>query len=245
MNRQDIINALNKYHFDINKYMVISGASMVLQGMKESTKDIDIAVSKKYYDFLEQHYKCEIEKVIDGLNIYLIDNIINFSTNYYNRDEVVMYEGFPIQSLDGIKKLKLSLNREKDIKDINKLDKYLNLNPLVLAYLGDSIYEVYIRKYLIDKGNIKVNELQKAATKFVSAKSQASLLNKLMESDILKPSELDIIRRGRNAKSHKAPKNTDIVTYKLATGFETLIGYLYLENNITRIDEIIKEIIGE
>lgn len=245
MNRQDIINALNKYHFDINEYMVISGASMVLQGMKESTKDIDIAVSKKYYDFLEQHYKCEIEKVIDGLNIYLIDNIINFSTNYYNRDEVVMYEGFPIQSLDGIKKLKLSLSREKDIKDINKLDKYLNLNPLVLAYLGDSIYEVYIRKYLIDKGNIKVNELQKAATKFVSAKSQASLLNKLMESDILKPSELDIIRRGRNAKSHKAPKNTDIVTYKLATGFETLIGYLYLENNITRIDEIIKEIIGE
>jgi len=245
MNRQDIINTLNKYHFDINEYMVISGASMVLQGIKESTKDIDIAVSKKYYDYLEKNYKCDVEKVMDGLNIYLIDDVINFSTNYYNRNEVVMYEGFPIQSLDGIKKLKLSLNREKDIKDINKLDKYLNLSPLVLAYLGDSIYEVYIRKHLIDIGNIKVNQLQKAATKFVSAKSQASLLNKLMDSDILKPSELDIIRRGRNAKSHKAPKNTDIITYKQATGFETLIGYLYLENNITRIDEIIKEIIGE
>lgn len=245
MNKQDIIKALNKYHFDINEYMVISGASMVLQGIKENTKDIDIAVSKKYYDYLEKNYKCNVEKVINGLNIYLIEDTINFSTNYYNRDEVVMYEGFPIQSLDGIKKLKLGLNREKDINDINKLDKYLNLNPLVLAYLGDSIYEVYIRKYLIDAGNIKVNELQKEATKFVSAKSQASLLNKLMDSDILKPSELDIIRRGRNTKSHKAPKNTDIVTYKQATGFETLIGYLYLENNITRIDEIIKEIIGE
>lgn len=245
MNRQDILNALNKYHFDINEYMVISGASMVLQGIKESTNDIDISVSKKYYDYLVKNYKCDIEKVINGLNIYLIDDIINFSTNYYNRDEVVMYKGFPIQSLEGIKKLKLGLNRAKDISDINKLDKYLNLNPLVLAYLGDSIYEVYIRKHLIDIGNIKVNELQKAATKFVSAKSQASLLNKLMDSEILKPNELDIIRRGRNAKSHKAPKNTDIVTYKQATGFETLIGYLYLENNITRIDEIIKEIIGE
>ncbi len=245
MNKQDIIKALNKYHFDMNEYMVISGASMVLQGIKETTKDIDIAVSKKYYDYLEENYNCDIERVIDDLNIYLIDNVINFSTNYYNRDEVVMYEGFPIQSLDGIKKLKLSLNREKDINDINKLDKYLNLNPLVLAYLGDSIYEVYIRKYLIDMGNIKVNELQKEATKFVSAKSQANILNKLMDSDILKPSELDIVRRGRNTKSHKAPKNTDVVTYKQATGFETLIGYLYLENNITRIDEIIKEIIGE
>ncbi len=245
MNKQDIINTLNKYHFDTNEYMVISGASMVLQGIKETTKDIDISVSKKYYDFLEENYNCELEKVINGLNIYLIDKVINFSTNYYNRDEVVMYEGFPIQDLDGIKKLKLSLNREKDIKDINKLDKYLNLNPLVLAYLGDSIYEVYIRKYLIDIGNIKVNDLQKAATKYVSAKSQASILNKLVDNDILKPNELDIVRRGRNAKSHKAPKNTDVVTYKQATGFETLIGYLYLENNIARIDEIIKEIIGE
>ena len=245
MNKQDIVNTLNKYHFDINEYMVISGASMVLQGIKEITKDIDIAVSKNYYSYLEKNYKCDIEKVKNGLNIYLIDDIINFSTNYYNRDEVVMYEGFPIQSLEGIKKLKLSLNREKDINDINKLDKYLNLNPLVLAYLGDSIYEVYIRKHLIDMGNIKVNELQKKATKFVSARSQANILNRLIDSDILKPNELDIVRRGRNAKSHRAPKNTDVVTYKQATGFETLIGYLYLENNITRIDEIIKEIIGE
>lgn len=245
MNKQDIVKALNKYQFDIDEYMVISGASMVLQGIKSSTGDIDIAVSKKYYDYLVENYDCVIEKVENGLNIYLIDDVINFSTNYYNRDEVIIYEGFPIQNLDGIKKLKLCLNREKDIHDINKLDKYLNLNPLVLAYLGDSIYEVYIRKYLIDIGNIKVNELQKEATKFVSAKSQSNILNKLIDNNILKPNELDIIRRGRNAKSHGAPKNTDIVTYKQATGFETLIGYLYLQNNINRINEIIKEIIGE
>ena len=99
----------------------------------------------------------------------------------------MMGEILEIKRKDGvILQGQFKLLEEKDIKDINKLDKYLNLNPLVLAYLGDSIYEVYIRKYLIDKGNIKVNELQKAATKFVSAKSQASLLNKLMESDILK-----------------------------------------------------------
>ncbi len=245
MNKQDIVKTLNKYQFDVNEYMIISGASMVLQGIKSSTGDIDIAVSKKYYDYLVENYDCTTQKVKNNLNIYLIDNVINFSTNYYNREEVIIYDGFPIQNIDGIKKLKLNLNREKDINDINKLDKYLNLNPLVLAYLGDSIYEVYIRKYLIDIGNIKVNELQKEATKFVSAKSQANILNKLIEKNILKPNEVDIIRRGRNAKSHSAPKNTDIVTYKQATGFETLIGYLYLQNNINRIDEIIKEIIGE
>lgn len=245
MNKKDILEFLSEYNLDNKNYMIISGASMVIQGIKETTKDIDISVSKEYYEYLLKKYDCKFEKEVNGVKVYIINGIINFSENYYNRDEIIMYDGFPLQSLSGIRKLKLGLNRKKDIDDINKINKYLDLNPLVLAYLGDAVYEVYIRKYLIDSGKIKVNELQKEATKFVSAKSQAVILNKLLDSNILKEEEFDIIRRGRNTKSHQAPKNTDIITYKQATGFETLIGYLYIENNINRIDEIIKEIIGE
>lgn len=245
MNKDEILYILRKYNFDSSKYIVISSASMVIQGIKESTKDIDIAVTKDYYDYLINNYDVEFERKNMGVKVYYIDKVINFSTNYYNASEVIMYEGIPVQSLEGIRNLKSSLGREKDIKDINLIDKYLCLNPLALAYLGDSVYEVYVRKYLIDRGNTKVNDLQKNSTNYVSAKSQKRLLDLLLEKNFLTESELDVVRKGRNTKSHKAPKNTDIITYKAATGFEALIGYLYLQNNNKRINEIIKEIIGD
>lgn len=116
------------------------------------------------------------------------------------------------------------------------------INILALAYLGDSVYEVYIRKYLIDQGIQKVNELQEKAIKYVSAKGQAYYLNMLLDDKMLTEEEIDIVHRGRNHKSHKSPKNTDVNTYKWATGFEALIGYLYLNNKINRIEEIIKYI---
>ena len=115
-------------------------------------------------------------------------------------------------------------------------------SPLVLAYLGDAVYELYIREYLIKNNVVKVDNLTKEAIKFVSAKSQVKILSKLLDNNILTEEELDLIKRGRNQKSHKAPKNTDILTYKNATGFETLIGYLYL-NNKTRLDYIINYIL--
>lgn len=118
------------------------------------------------------------------------------------------------------------------------------LNSLALAYLGDAVYELYIRKYLLSKNLVKVNELQKESLKFVAAKSQATILEKLIEKQFLTEEELNIIKRGRNIKSHKAPKNTDIITYKHATGLETLIGYLYLTNSF-RLEQIMKEITGE
>lgn len=245
MNKEEIINILKKYNFDTSKYMIISGASLVIQGIKEKTSDIDIAVNPDYYEYLKNKYNCEFEKENEGVIVYYIDGVINFSTNYFNEKEIILYEGLPVQSLEGIRNLKRRLNREKDIKDINLINKYLELNPLALAYLGDSVYEVYIRKNLIDKGYIKVNDLSKEAIKYVSAKSQTNLLNKLIEENFLTEDELEIVRRGRNAKSHKAPKNTDIVTYKYATGFECLIGYLYLQKNNERINKIIKEIIGD
>ena len=113
----------------------------------------------------------------------------------------------------------------------------MNKNILVLAYLGDSVFELYVRNYLIEKF-AKVNTLQKEAIKIVSAKGQANLIKKLIDNNILTQSEMDIFNRGRNAKCSHHPKNTDIITYKHATGFEALIGYLYLEDK-KRLEEII------
>lgn len=116
-----------------------------------------------------------------------------------------------------------------------------NINVIALAYLGDSVYEVYIRRMLINKGYVKVDDMQKKAVKYVSAKGQVEILNKLIDNNILSDTELDIVRRGRNYKRSIHPKNTDIVTYKSSTGFEALIGYLYL-NDISRLKEILNYI---
>ena len=112
-------------------------------------------------------------------------------------------------------------------------------NSLVLAYLGDSIYEVYIRKYLIDKGIVKVNILQSESIKYVSAKSQAKYLKEMMDINFFNEEEIDIIIKARNHKNNHKPKNCDIITYKYSTGFEALIGYLYLNKKEDRIKEII------
>ena len=119
------------------------------------------------------------------------------------------------------------------------------MNSLTLAYLGDAIYEFYIRKYLISKNIVKINDLQKEAIKYVSAKAQSNIINKLIENNILTEEELDIYKRARNHKQNHKPKNTDIVTYKCATGFEAIIGYLYLNDKIDRIDIIMEYIEGE
>lgn len=119
----------------------------------------------------------------------------------------------------------------------------MNKNMLVLAYLGDSIYETYIRKYLIDKGIAKVKELQSESINYVSAKAQAMYLKEMMDNNFFSEEELNIVMCARNHKSNHKPKNCDIITYKYATGFEALIGYLYLEEKNKRIDEIINYII--
>ncbi len=116
----------------------------------------------------------------------------------------------------------------------------LTTNSLVLAYLGDSVFELIIRKYLISEGICKVNDLQKEAVKYVSAKAQSSTLEKMMKAEFLTEFELEVVKRARNHKGNRHPKNTDIVTYKKSTGFEALFGYYYLENNFDRIRELIK-----
>ena len=118
-------------------------------------------------------------------------------------------------------------------------------NVLALAYLGDSVYEIHIRNFLISKGLEKVKLLQEEAVKYVSAKSQAAFLTKMIEDNFLTEQEIGIVKCARNHKNNHKPKNCDVATYNWATGFEALIGYLYLENKQDRIKEIMKEIIGE
>lgn len=114
----------------------------------------------------------------------------------------------------------------------------ITMSPLVLAYIGDTIYESYIREYLIRKNiNKKVNDLHKSAIKYVNAKAQATVMHEIEEE--LSEDELRIYKRGRNQKSHTSPKNADIIDYKCATGFEALVGYLYLKADKERLEYII------
>ena len=117
------------------------------------------------------------------------------------------------------------------------------VNVLVLAYLGDSVYEVYVRNFLVNKGIANVNDLQTESIKYVSAKAQAEILKILIEKSYFNEEELSIIKRGRNYKSGRHPKNCDVVTYKYATAFETLIGYWYLDNQKEKIDKMMLEIL--
>ena len=117
-------------------------------------------------------------------------------------------------------------------------------NVLVLAYIGDAVYEVYIRNYLIKKNIVEVDKLQKEAVKYVSAKSQRVFLEKLINQNFFNQEEIAIIKRSRNHKGNRHPKNTDIITYKYATAFEAIIGYFYLTNN-KKLDEMMNLIYDE
>ena len=112
--------------------------------------------------------------------------------------------------------------------------------PLELAYIGDAVYELCVRTYIID-GRHKVNALHNRAVEFVSARSQARIVHEL--DDFFTEEEKGIIKRGRNAKSHSTPKNVDFIDYKYSTGFEALVGYLYLMGRDERIRELFLEIL--
>jgi len=119
----------------------------------------------------------------------------------------------------------------------------LEINVLVLAYLGDTIYENYVRKHLINKKIGNVNDLQTMSINYVSAVNQAKFLQKLMDDNFFSEEEINVIKRARNYKSSSHPKNCDIVTYKHATALEALIGYLELTNQHERINEIMSNIL--
>lgn len=112
------------------------------------------------------------------------------------------------------------------------------MSPLALAFMGDALMSLKVREYVLSLGYAKPNDFQRLTIKFVSAKAQAEFMNNLMEREFFTEEELLIFKRGRNAKSLTVPKNTDVLTYKVSTGFEALWGYLYLNGQEDRIDEM-------
>lgn len=117
------------------------------------------------------------------------------------------------------------------------------LNALALAYMGDAVYEQVIREHLLRMGKVKPHVLHKEATRYVSAKSQASVIKSMQQTGFLSEEEEGVMRRGRNAKSGSVPKNTDVVTYNYSSGFEAVLGYLYLLRQHDRIAEFVQEAI--
>lgn len=117
------------------------------------------------------------------------------------------------------------------------------IHPLILAYMGDAIYEVYIRQYLIARGISHPQKLQQEAVKYVSATAQAKIIFQII--DQLTDEERAILKRGRNAKSGSSPKNAKITDYRYSTGLEALIGYLYLSKKEERLQELMQLIIGK
>lgn len=130
------------------------------------------------------------------------------------------------------------------IEDLLKKDKKeINLmSPLVWAYVGDAVYELYIRSYLVSTTKLNPHKLHIAAINYVKAGAQARILEELMEE--LTDEEKEVVRRARNTENHHLPKNADVREYMYSTAFEGLIGYLYLTKQEERLEEILKKCIN-
>ena len=123
------------------------------------------------------------------------------------------------------------IKREKDLQDAKLL------LPLVWAYVGDSVFELYVRTKLINNSNAKPHKLHIESIKYVKAKSQADILKRI--TDKLTDEERDVVRRGRNTENHHVAKNSNVADYSQSTAFEALIGYLYLTKQDERLEEIL------
>ena len=111
-------------------------------------------------------------------------------------------------------------------------------NGTTLAFIGDAVMTLYIREKLVKEGYQRPNDLQRMTAQYVSAKAQANYLTQLINEDFFSEEELEIIKRGRNAQTKTIAKNADVITYRLATGFEAIIGYWHLMGKVSKIWEI-------
>ncbi len=115
------------------------------------------------------------------------------------------------------------------------------MNALALAYMGDVVYEMAVRKRLLGRGLTRPNDLHRGAVRYVNAAAQASVVTHWLETGVLTEEELAVVRRGKNAKSGSIPKRTDVHTYRYSTAFEALIGYIYLIERGDRLEELIEQ----
>ncbi|RLL40774.1 ribonuclease III [Oceanobacillus piezotolerans] len=118
------------------------------------------------------------------------------------------------------------------------------MKSLSLAYMGDAIYEVYVREHLLKSGQVKPNNLHQSAITFVSGKAQAKVILHWLDIGILSDEEAKVVARGRNAKSGSTPKNISVQTYRYSTAFEALIGYHYLDENEDRLEELLRKAVN-
>lgn len=126
-----------------------------------------------------------------------------------------------------------------DYIELKRSKEEVNLmSPLIWAYVGDGVYELYIRTKLINETNMKPHALHIEAIKYVKAQAQAEILNKIY--DKLTEEEKEIVRRGRNSENHHLPKNANVQEYMYSTAYEALIGYLYLTQQTERLQEILR-----
>lgn len=117
------------------------------------------------------------------------------------------------------------------------------INSVSLAYLGDAVYELFVRDYLVVIEKVKPSELHERAIQFVSAKAQARIVLHWFDQEVLSEEEERVVKRGRNAKSGTAPKHTSIQAYRYSTGLESLFGYLYLTDKHKRMEALMEQAI--
>lgn len=126
---------------------------------------------------------------------------------------------------------------------MSRMENAHQMKSLALAYMGDTVHDLHVREHLLRKGTIRPQHLHQSAVRFVSAGAQAYVARKWMEEDTLGEKEIAVFRRGKNAKSGSIPKNTDVLTYRYATAFEAVLGYLYLAGAEERLVALVQEAI--
>ncbi|SEW01928.1 ribonuclease-3 family protein [[Clostridium] fimetarium] len=190
-------------------------------------------MEEKLDDILEKKIENMVEKMLDNILEEDLDNISEDELYNIPEDELDNKNG-----QDFISAMKNGLG----LKEVN----ILTYSPLTLAYIGDDAYDLVIRTFLVNQGNMQVNKINKRANSIVKAETQSKMVRVI--EPILSDEERAVYKRGRNAKSASTAKNASVNDYRRATGFEALIGYLYLLGRYERMIELIKislEDIGE
>lgn len=143
-------------------------------------------------------------------------------------EEIIMEQNDTGSLLAGI--LRTFPGKKQDIR---------TYSPLTLAYIGDAVYDLIIRTMVVERANRPANKLHRITVQYVSAGAQAKMVQGLMEE--FTEEEMAVYRRGRNAKPHTMAKNASVADYLKATGFEAVLGYLYLTDNMERILKLVKK----